>query len=41
MKLILVEVHAPARIHATPQEIADAIAKLLPQGASIKVRIRA
>jgi hypothetical protein len=41
MKLILVEVSAPSRVHVTPQEIADALAKLLPDGTSIKLRVRA
>lgn len=40
MKLI-VEVDAPARVHATPQEIADALAKLMPDGTRLTVRIRA
>ena len=41
MKTIIVEVRAPVRVHATPQEIANAVAKVMPDGTHLTVRIRA
>jgi hypothetical protein len=41
MKTIVVEVRAPVRVHASPQEIANAVAKVLPEGTKLTVRVRA